>query len=74
MDHKLDNIDKKIIEMLQKNARVSIKEMAKEVSFPVIMRKSILCFWDIISRPLLIWKLNLLRKKNFILLYRQFQT
>lgn len=31
MDHKLDSIDKKIIEMLQKNARVSIKEMAKEV-------------------------------------------
>ena len=31
MDHKLDNIDKKIIEMLQKNARVSIKDIAKEV-------------------------------------------
>ncbi len=31
MDHKPDNIDKKIIEMLQKNARVSIKDIAKEV-------------------------------------------
>lgn len=31
MEHKLDNIDRKIIEMLQKNARVSVKEIAKEV-------------------------------------------
>ena len=31
MDHKLDNIDRKIIEMLQKNARTPVKEIAKEV-------------------------------------------
>ena len=31
MEHKIDNIDKKIIEMLQKNARVPVKEIAKEV-------------------------------------------
>lgn len=31
MDHKLDNIDKKILEILQKNARTPIKEIAKEV-------------------------------------------
>lgn len=31
MDYKLDNIDKKIIEMLQKNARIPIKDIAKEV-------------------------------------------
>ena len=31
MDYKIDNIDRKIIEMLQKNARTSVKEIAKEV-------------------------------------------
>ena len=31
MEHKLDNIDRKIIEMLQKNARTPVKEIAKEV-------------------------------------------
>ena len=31
MEHKLDNIDRKIIEMLQKNARIPVKEIAKEV-------------------------------------------
>ncbi len=31
MEHKLDNIDKKIIEILQKNARTPVKEIAKEV-------------------------------------------
>lgn len=31
MEHKLDNIDKKIIEMLQINARTPVKEIAKEV-------------------------------------------
>lgn len=31
MEHKMDNIDKKIIEMLQKNARIPIKEIAREV-------------------------------------------
>ena len=37
MEHKLDNIDRKIIEMLQKNARTPVKEIAKEV-FPLIPR------------------------------------
>ena len=31
MEHKLDNIDRKIIKMLQKNARTPVKEIAKEV-------------------------------------------
>ena len=31
MEHKLDNIDKKIIEILQINARTPVKEIAKEV-------------------------------------------
>lgn len=31
MEHKVDNIDRKIIEMLQENARVSVKEIAKAV-------------------------------------------
>lgn len=31
MEHKLDNIDKKIIEILQTNARTPVKEIAKEV-------------------------------------------
>ena len=31
LEHKLDNIDRKIIELLQKNARMPIKEIAKEV-------------------------------------------
>ena len=31
MTYKLDNIDRKIIEMLQKNARIPAKEIAKEV-------------------------------------------
>lgn len=31
MEHKLDNIDVKIIEMLQNNARIPVKEIAKEV-------------------------------------------
>ena len=33
MEHKLDNIDRKIIKMLQKNARTPVKEIAKEVEF-----------------------------------------
>lgn len=31
MEHKLDNIDRKIIKMLQKNARIPVKDIAKEV-------------------------------------------
>ena len=31
MEHKLDNIDKKIMEILQINARTPVKEIAKEV-------------------------------------------
>ena len=37
MEHKLDNIDRKIIEMLQKNARTPVKEIAKEV-LPLVPR------------------------------------
>ena len=41
MEHKLDNIDRKIIEMLQKNARTPVKEIAKEVflSSPAVLRQ-----------------------------------
>ena len=31
MEHKLDYIDRKIIKMLQKNARIPVKDIAKEV-------------------------------------------
>ena len=42
MEHKLDNIDRKIIEMLQKNARTPVKEIAKEVflSSPAVSARS----------------------------------